>query len=620
MQSVPLITTSVDLELALLALPAKESANTKKQDELTDFFCAQHKSFTYRHLPDLFFMRDRVKRFKNKPGEILDLAIEKTIERITKEQHTSSCDEDYLVEAVPLASAIDAIDNESEKENLTQRLIERTENHIAAKDSPFKIIASLLLRLKDERSLWINYVRVLRISQHILADIFGTHAPQLALELELHDINALELRKKTEPPYDLNSVLLLFHCLVSPQKLERTELVMTLQAVLWKDFLRGNTKPLALRVQTSDGSIETVNLARLSLAILLNDTAYLLALLFSNVAIDEQDDQGYSAAHFAAIFGSWRSLQILHKMGASFVLRTKTGHTVYDLLKMQGYGRNSPASYSSSALFALWSLKIKNSRPADLDPIERSVVETALKATQDSSLVYLKEGVIHAKRNITAGSYIMERVGPIITCEEAPPAKNQNSLWELFPGVYLISDGSLLQGPPNCSAVSLMLNGTLRLFVYALREIDKDEPLLLNKGFKVPSDIKSSDIPTFIQETRQLTFFMRVLEKEKKNMIVRAVRLVNQEWMRQDIVLLNADEKAARLAIEHQRAMMRYLYQCPEALYKEVERGTLKPGRLFSFFSVVKELSEPSLFDDDAYVEKITHLLQIASITPSKRK
>lgn len=567
MQLESTLSPAVELDLACLALPApwhdrslSSTTARSKMGEFTSLFLQHHKSFTYRQLPDLLFMQERVKRFDSNPAVLFGIALEKGIERVSEKRAEEHVEIRLL-------------------ESLYQGK-EPCETLLAsAPESPLKAFARMLWKQHDERGERANFVRALRLAELVRQETFSAHQSPLILDLECQGIDWQELKKKSQSPLCNTAV---------GQFLQQCE--GCTEALLWKGYLKGQSKPIDLKTQER-------KILRTALAILRDDLVYLLALLFSNCGIDEQDEQGYTCAHFAAMLGHWKALMILHKLKASFSLRTKLGLNVYDILKMRGFVQKKEptvSTYSASALFHLCFKKVKNDHPADLHSLERSVVESWYNRAKDDH---------------TAGAFLFERTGQIVTCDE--PVTTKGRLWKVSPELSLLSSSneSIVHGFPNCKMLSLVLGGRVRLLFYALKPLTQDEPLIMDLGNDHETVVNPQDLELFLSQTKQLTSF---LEREK-DLSFCEILVTKNGIQRRRFAVAKGEEKAMLCKLVYQQEMIRFLYRHPEQLYELVEKETLKAARLFSFFEVVRELGLPNLYDETDFLAKTIHLLQIAS-------
>lgn len=562
------ISTAVELDLACFALPASwhdralsSAIARNKMGEFTSLFLHHHKSFTYRQLPDLLFMQERTKRFDSNPAVLFGIALEKGIERVREKQAAEDAD-------------IRLLERLYQAKDPCETLL------ASAPESPLKAFALTLWKHHDEKSERTNFVRALRIAELVRQETFSAHQSPLILDLECQGIDWQALKKRSQSPLCIQSV---------GQFLLQCE--GCTEAILWKEYLRGHSRPVELKTHER-------KIIRQALAILRDDLVYLLSLLFTNCAIDEQDEQGYTSAHFAAMLGHWKALMILHKLKASFSLRTKHGLNVYDILKLRGFTQRlepTASTYSASALFHLWLKKVKNDHPADLHSLERAVVESW----------YARAKVEH-----TAGAFLFERTGQIVTRDELVATKERQ--WKVSPELSLLASSNepVVHGFPNCKMLSLVLDGRVRLLLYALKPLKQGEPLMMDLGDDQEPVVNTQELELFLKETKQLTSF---LEKEKKSSAFCEIVVTKNGIQRRHLDLPKGQERAFLCKLEQQQQMIGFLYRHPEQLYKLVEKKALTAARVFSLFEVVRELGLPNLYEEADFLAKTIHLLQIAS-------
>lgn len=314
-------------------------------------------------------------------------------------------------------------------------------------------------------------------------------------------------------------------------------------------------------------------ITRLQVATLLENFELIYAYTKIGYHPNEEDNQGYTALHFAAMIDRIDVLYLLWRLGGSLKKKTHQGLSVYDVLKARGFTQNSRVYelisrkyledniYTTDALFVQWRsfiVKKEDNKEAfaTYDKIKEGKLAYdppvyAQKMGPDSPLNGQLE--LRASRIIQEGEFVVEYTGYVTTDNPSSDyvmeakslsidAKKGGSFAELANHSF-----------PNCQATSYKFKGLDRTLLIAATTILKDEPLFIDYGFayftgRKPVELNPDGVRRFVTETSGLS---------------------------------NFDQYKNKNYLRHAKE---YLYAFPEELFKLVEQKKLNPDNLKWFF------------------------------------
>lgn len=377
---------------------------------------------------------------------------------------------------------------------------------------------------------------------------------------------------------------------------------------------------------------QLINITRLALACLIGDEPYVKRFLEVGVSPCDADNQGYTAAHFAAMVSNVQVLFLLYLHGAKFDAKTRSGATMYDLLSARGYAKahdvrtvqtdggiktsTRESLYTPGALMGLWASFVQ-----DDDSTHPLVTKKVL-----SDFTEIKEGKkpfdspigirrcpnghplagqweAYAKRSVEAGEIVDEYTG-IVQCNStfndgtyvshltdhiAINAKEQGSFAEL-----------INHGPPNCICITVIYRGLPRKVMVAVRKIEKGETLYSNYGSKYFreanrqfKELAPSAVEKFVRETANLTSFDYGLQADanewlKTHSVIERGKLVGYAEP-----ITSFHDEAVRCGIligMHTHNMLVYLLQFPDYLIELVKTKRLAKERVVDFHTVFSKL------------------------------
>lgn len=650
-----------DYELPLISyIPANKDESLsaeKKQAEINCILEVLRKYSEYlgpKHLPELYFLRERVQRLSQDSSVLIE-NIEKIIAGIAKPEEGTA--ERSEADLCLLALKIDRLKfHEGEREDLRSTFAKDVKKYIGQK-ADGDVQAFISERLSHSNSTdfrYCNFFGALRITR-LIFDVEMDAYQRFLADLDSHgiDVQKLSLEKQGDVPLPL----LIRHIFELLADIPEGEAGSVDQEILrekafnklYFDLIKTGIQ----RYQLTNDANEEITVTPLIIAVFLNIPELLEILLKKGYRVNESDNQGYTAAHFAAMMNDLPMLFVLKKYGADFTLKNRLGATVYDLLCARGFakvdkntqiltyrGQNCtleeyeqrfnrkymPESiFSFEALLAIWWY---NKHPKDFEHPEehrKSVQECYLKIKQDGGFyhppVYLnkiengEDGQpsplagdleVRASRTIEAGEFIFEYTGEVLY---NPKQEGRSYFVPMLPFFPIVVDGAkggafaelINHGPENCLQMMVLYKGTPRILFYAIRRIDKDEPLFFNYSpyyfyntlFPTPfHELSPKSIDKFIAQTKGLTEFFPYLVMNKQGKTLEYNFYYSKLFWTHKVEELKSPGiiKEKELQAANNQQMIRYILSFPERVLQLIENGKLDAESVLNVLDLRKRV------------------------------
>ena len=395
-----------------------------------------------------------------------------------------------------------------------------------------------------------------------------------------------------------------------------------LNAALWNDFFSNNKKPFLFKTETFFHKTQEITLTKAQFAVVLDDIALLLAMLEAGYSVTETCIQGYTLAHFAAIFRRYEMLMLIHSHDpAIFEQRTATGATVYDLLAAQGFSAIDQSSHmcvhTSAALFQLWLLKATFTLPNDLSSPGKNALRQYLQVKQSKTMyqppVYAAKVTnsqwgLKAKQNFEAGQFILASTGVVKSSCASIDNPNSPEIHDVIHNLKLDSSNQgalsskMRHGPPNCVELHILVHGQIVVLICATRAIKQGEELFCNRSNTASGLSDTSldasrliEVSHYLKDTRQL---MRLPQHVCEHQSCLRVSLghVEMHTITTTKVYIKDYDRDALLHlhcnVDYHQNMVNYFYNNPERLVELVKSGKVTREAALDYFAACRLMVE----------------------------
>lgn len=549
MQASNLVNFEKDLVTLAYAYPSADASlsteERKAQLKKIDAILENASLFTPLHLPEIFYLQERVSRLteKNDPRHALIIT---QIKRLTEEKiKIDNKEVNILSEVACLSTKIEKLKpTDPFFSKMSKALDDKVRIYTELKYEKPSVIQKLFkefseMRSKEPLRSWSDFIRTVRTMSPGESDTMpGLFQKKIIQEAQDNGVDIERLLKESRPAEFKSKIIT--HLLktltnedyfpdVKPEEITDEMRRQALLNKIYVDCQDGKRYPVHMIINKKD-----LYVTFLGLAALLGAHSTVRMLLEKGYPINEPDNQGFTPAQMAALIPDIEMLALLSEFGADFQMRNRFGANVFDLLKARGFAKIDKSQhleffkgekvtiaeieqrlkrkyypesvFNAESFLHRWYTQMEIPDFADR-PYEKGIEEAFIKIKERGfyqppiHLHKMDVGPdgkpsplaghfeVRASRDIEPNEVVLEYTGDVLDTVESTSMSYKVAVKGLE---NLVIDGEkggsfaeiINHGPPNCRLLYINYKGTPRMVIYANRKIEAGEPLYWDYGRK----------------------------------------------------------------------------------------------------------------------------------------